>query len=118
MTIDAHTIREFRLLLRDFYDAQFEDWGEEANAPRFEVIERFLTEHRDALDELVELFLFSFLDLRGGICEMLERLGDQLDPPRLLFEIDDYGRRRPRDERGGYVRRMREALQSSVEGPE
>jgi hypothetical protein len=118
MAIEASTIRQFRLLLRDFYDAQFVDWGDEANAPRFEVIERFLVEHQDSLDELVELFLFSFLDLRNGICEMLEQLGERLDPPRVLVEINDYGRRRPRDERGGYVRRMREALRSSVEGSE
>lgn len=115
MSIDAETIRTFRLLLRDFYDAQFEDWGDEANSPRFEVIEQFLIDHEDARPELAELFLFSFLDLRGGICEILERLGDRLGAPRLFVEIDDFGRRRPREERGGYVRRMREALQSSVD---
>jgi hypothetical protein len=104
------------VLLRNFFDAQFDDWGEEANEPRFKAIEDFLTAHPEVQPELVELLRFAFFDLRNGLCEILERLGSQLDPSALAEEIDEYGERRPRDTRTGYVRRMHEALQGSVEG--
>ena len=116
MAIDVVTIREFRLLLRNFFDAQVDDWGEEANEPRFEVIEQFLKDNSEIRPELVELLRFAFFDSRDGICEVLERLGSQLDPAALAEEIDEYGERRPRDTRTGYVRRMHEALQRSVDG--
>jgi hypothetical protein len=118
MAIDAATIRAFRLLLRDFFDAQFDDWGEEANEPRFVVIEQFLQDNTEVREELVELLRFAFFDSRDGICAILERLGSQLNPAALTEEINEYGERRPRDTRTGYVRRMHEALQQSVQGAE
>ena len=96
MPIDEGSIREFRLLLRQFFDAQFEDWGEEANEPRFAEIERFLLLHIEERAELVEIFLCAFWDLNGGIAEILERLGSELDPGRVTMEIDAYAARRPR----------------------
>lgn len=113
MGIDASTIREFRLLLRDFFDAQFDDWGEEANAPRFEVIEQFLDQHVGVEEELGELFLFVFFDLSGGVCEVLERIGPRFGAERVAQEIREFGERRPRDVRTGYVGRLRRALESA-----
>lgn len=114
--MDVAVVREFRLLLRDFFDAQAEDWGDEANAPRFARIEAFLSEHEEARDELAELVLFAFLDVHGGICELCEALGARLNPDALAREIEEFGERRPRDVRTGYVRRMHEALQLGLDG--
>jgi hypothetical protein len=113
--VTTDVIREFRLLLRDFFDAQIEDWGDDANAPRFARIEAFLDEHEDSHDELAELFLFAFVDLRDGLFELIELVGAPLDPVGLAQEIDELGRRRPRELRAGKVRSLHASLQTAID---
>lgn len=106
----ASVLRAFRTMLRSYFDAQEVDWGDEANAPRFAELQRFVDEHDDYRAALRELLLCVFLLPDPGVAQLMEALASRMGPDHLMDEVELLRVRRPRLDRAGTIRRLEEGI--------
>ncbi len=113
--IDAETLRELRLMLREFADAQIDDWGDEANEPRLRELRDFID--RKAIDReiLTEIILFAFFILSDALDALLEGFAPLLDGERVASEIIDYGERFPPQAHGFGLMRLTDTYRRGLE---
>jgi hypothetical protein len=108
--INSALIREFRCLLRDYFDAQRDDWSPENIDPFTSRILEFVDSHPAEREALEELVAFLFVDADPGLEELLAALVPRAGFDGLRDEVVLLGQRRPRLERTGHVRRLLEAF--------
>ncbi len=106
--LDAFEIREFRCLLRDYFDAQRDDWSADIVDPIVVRLVEFVEAHPEDLASVEELVAFSFIDADPGLEELLAVLVPRFGFGGLRTEVVLFGQRRPRFERTGHIRRLLE----------
>jgi hypothetical protein len=113
----AVEICELRLLLRDYFDANRNDWSPEILGPMVDRILAFVARHDDERSEVEELVAFLFIGADPGLEELLAALMSQYGFSGLEGEVSALGERRPRLVRSGHVRRLLEPFSSEVGRP-
>lgn len=106
----SEVLREFRIMMRDFFDANVLDWGEEANGPRITALREFLETNAAYRDELEESILALFLLPDDGFIAFVGGVAPLISRSKLDAEIDALGQRMPRLVRTGFTRWVREAI--------
>jgi hypothetical protein len=108
-------IREFRLLLREYFDANRVDWSPEILDPIVVRILVFVETHSGFRSEIEELLAFLFIDADPGLEELFAELVPRFGFSDLRQEIVELGERRPRLFRSGHVLRLLEPFDGETE---